>query len=250
MPFAMYDSVSTGALPRIASTSHDAVAGYVGGSWPTYSEIVRLFPNHHHLSIAVNAGEDAECLDIETGDATPVQAPDWVRRQHGRGIRRPVLYANRSTMPAVHAALQSAGIPRTAVRLWVADYIFVRPASLDGYDAWQWTDHALGRNLDESLCADDFFDTVPAHAEPVKPPKPKRHPIKRIVHRVSPKKPKPIHPKVTGATLGALVAGIVTAALNKAGVHLSPDLTKIITAVVVLAAGYVAPGQKSTIPPV
>lgn len=150
--FTMYDSTEVGQIPVTA----EAVAGYVGGNWPTFGPLSQKFGKAKRLSIAVNAGEDAECLDVETGDATPAEAPAWVNRQKARGVARPVLYANFSTMPAVKAALASAGIPRSAVRLWVAEYTYT-PHIPSGYDACQYTNRALGRNLDASLCNPGFL---------------------------------------------------------------------------------------------
>jgi hypothetical protein len=83
-------------------------------------------------------------------------------RQKARGVKRPCFYADASTMPSVIAALLSAGIKRSSYRTWVAHYTNV--AHLEpGADATQWTDVALGRNLDESLCTPLFF------ADPPKP---------------------------------------------------------------------------------
>lgn len=149
----MFDSVDLNTIPASAR----AVAGYVGGHWPTFQGLVSRFPGAHHLSIAVNSSEDAECLDIENGDATPVEAPVWFRRQKARSVKRPCFYASLSIMSQVREALSHAGIQRGEYRLWVAHYTFV--AHLEpGYDACQWTDRALGRNLDQSLCSPTFFD--------------------------------------------------------------------------------------------
>lgn len=148
----MYDSVDISQIPKGA----EAVAGYVGGNWPTYNSLLKAFPNAHHVSIAVNVSEDAECLDVENGDATPSEAPTWVHRQHERHVERPILYANLSTMPAVKQALSSENVSRSNVRLWVAEYTY-KPHIPPGFDACQWTDKALGRNLDCSLCTPTFF---------------------------------------------------------------------------------------------
>jgi hypothetical protein len=171
MPVQMFDSTTVGEIPENAP----AVAGYVGGFWPTYLRLVQMFPRAYHLSIAVNSGEDGECLDIERGDATPGDAPVWVRRQLARGVRRPVLYASVSSMGEVVAALESDGIQRSEVRLWTAHYSgysHLCGAENCGYglrasaDATQWTDRALGRNLDESLCSDSFFGPPPPPPDP------------------------------------------------------------------------------------
>jgi len=149
----MFDSVDVGEYP----SNPEAVAGYVDGHWANYNELVRRFPNAHHVSIAVFPSDDAMALDIETGDATPSQAPAWVRRQHARGVHRPILYANLSTMPAVREAIVNDHIGVHEVKLWVAHYNY-QPHIPDGYDACQWTDKSKGKNLDESLCYHEFFE--------------------------------------------------------------------------------------------
>lgn len=149
----MYDSITVAEIPKNA----EAVAGYVGGNWPTYNSLLKAFPKAHHVSIAVNASEDAMCLDVENGDASPNEAPAWVHRQHERHVERPVIYANLSTMPAVKRALASSNVSRSKVRLWCADWTY-SPHIPVGYDACQYSDKALGRNLDVSLCQPGFFN--------------------------------------------------------------------------------------------
>ena len=165
MPVTMFDAVTIGEIPA----NPPAVAGYVGGAFPTYSQLVARFPKASHLSIAVNAGEDAECLDVETGDAIPSDAAVWYRRQVARGVKRPVFYADTSTMPAVIAALKKAKVARKNYRLWTAHYTNVAHIE-PGSDATQWTDAAFGRNLDESECVDNFFTDPPAPKPVVNPP--------------------------------------------------------------------------------
>lgn len=158
--FTMYDSIIVNDIPANA----EAVAGYVNGHWPTFPVLAETHPHAKRLSVAVFSAADADCLDIESGDARPVDAPAWVRRQRARGVKRPVVYANRSTMPAVVRALRAVGINRRMVRLWVADYTGkphlpllwwgIRPTRAD---ACQYTDKALGRNLDASICQPDFL---------------------------------------------------------------------------------------------
>ena len=130
-PITMYDSVNVNAIPANAI----AVAGYVGGLYPTFRALLQRFPHAKHLSIAINAAEVADCLDVETGDATPGEAPDWVRRE--KAHRKPWVYANASTMPAVIAALDRAGLHRNEYYLWVADYNGVAQIP-NGYDAKQY----------------------------------------------------------------------------------------------------------------
>jgi hypothetical protein len=162
-PTIMYDSITLEDIPGDAP----AVAGYVGGNWPTYLQLRKRFPHARRLSIAVNAGEPAECLDVEPGDATADQAAEWVRRQIGRGVKRPVVYTSVSAAQDLVARLDAAGLVRKAYRLWTAHYTghphICGPQCGFGMrvhaDATQYTDRALGRNLDESLCTTDFWAT-------------------------------------------------------------------------------------------
>ncbi|MEA2181208.1 MAG: hypothetical protein QOF69_393 [Solirubrobacteraceae bacterium] len=114
----MYDAIDVGAIPADAA----AVAGYVGGNWPTYPQLLTKFPDAHHVSIAVNSGEDAHVLDIETGDAKPADAPAWVLRQQQRGLKRPGLYCSLSVMQGVVDALETHDVQRKSVVLWCAHY--------------------------------------------------------------------------------------------------------------------------------
>jgi len=161
----MYDSTDVGVLPHGA----DAYAGYVQGLFPTFAALKRLFAasGAHLLSIAVFASGDADCLDIEPGDATNAQAPGWVKRQLARGARRPCLYTSVSNMDTLVTALGGAGISRAAVRLWSAHYGQGKHICGPGTcgltrhacDGTQWTDSALGRNLDESILLSNFFSS-------------------------------------------------------------------------------------------
>jgi peptidoglycan hydrolase-like protein with peptidoglycan-binding domain len=161
----MYDSIDISQIPPDAT----AVAGYVDGRWPTFSQLAARFPHAHRLSIAVSASADADCLDIEPKDATVAAAAAWYRRQKARGLARPVLYASASTMRAgLIPALKAAGIGRSSVRLWSAHYggqahvcgpATCREISIS-VDGTQYTSSALGRNLDASVLTADFFGTT------------------------------------------------------------------------------------------
>lgn len=166
MSTVMYDAIYVSALPL----GQPAYAGYVGGFWPTFPTLQAKFPNARLLSIAVTAGEDAECLDVEKGDATIDQAPAWFRRQVPRGVQRPVVYTSVSNVDALVALMAANGIPRAAYRIWSAHYATEHvcgPASCKDTtatcDGTQWTSRALGRSLDQSLMSDSFF-TVPTPA--------------------------------------------------------------------------------------
>lgn len=115
MTRTMYDSITIANLPGNASM----VAGYVDGRWPTFAALERAFPNAVRVSIAVFATSTAHVLDVEKGDATPMQSVDWVVRMRALG-RDPTVYCSTSAWPAVKAcfAARSVSLPHW----WRADY--------------------------------------------------------------------------------------------------------------------------------
>jgi peptidoglycan hydrolase-like protein with peptidoglycan-binding domain len=174
----MFDTAYSNQFPPGAA----AYAGYVDGGLgdqPNYGHITSAFPGAHHLSIALFPDKDADALDVENGAARPSDIAGWYARQRRRGIDRPVIYANASTMEtSVVPVIRAAPILRSAVRLWSAHYTetphICGPGSCGatsiGMDGTQWTSRALGRDLDQSLLLDDFFGTPvpsssPAYAE-------------------------------------------------------------------------------------
>jgi hypothetical protein len=165
MTITMFDSVNIDLLP--AGYSY---AGYVNGIYANYTAIKGRFLQSDVLSITVNSAANADCLDIETGDASPESAAAWVARQAPLGVTRPCLYADASTMIQVIDAMKAAGVARSTLRLWSAHYTgeahICGPSSCgalpEDADGTQWTDNANGLDLDESLLLDDFFGgTVP-----------------------------------------------------------------------------------------
>ena len=161
MTTTMYDSIVVSHLPANAS----AVAGYVDGRWRTFLELARAFPHARRLSIATSASSNATCLDVERFDASPAQAPAWVRKQWSRGVHRPVLYAALSTVPALTRELALAHVPLARVRIWSAHWT-ERPHRCGPrcglsfrVDATQW---ATSPRYDTTLCGPLFFvDRLP-----------------------------------------------------------------------------------------
>jgi hypothetical protein len=172
----MYDTIYNDQFPSGAQ----AYAGYVDGSignQPNYNYIVSTFPKASHLSISLDGSVNADVLDVEQYAAVPSDVPGWYSRQKARGIQRPCVYANVSTMQgSILPVIDQAKISRSSVRLWTAHYDYgqhicgpgsCRLLSLDA-DGTQWTSNALGRVLDESELVENFFTTVqgvPVEAE-------------------------------------------------------------------------------------
>ncbi len=155
-PEKMFDSVTVSNIPADAP----AVAAYKDGAYANVDEARKRFPHARIVSIAVFASHVGEALDIETGDASPSQAAAWVKRQQKRGVKRPIVYANLSTMPVVLKALRAAGISRTDVRVWTAHYTGRPHLCGKGCglgttaDATQWSTNS---RYDESLCSPRFW---------------------------------------------------------------------------------------------
>lgn len=164
-PTVMYDSTTIGEIPKDAA----AVAGYVDGAYANFSDMVKQFPNARRLSIAVFASSDADCLDIEPGNATPSEAPAWVKRQISRlgTTKKPTVYAAVSEMNSVISALNAAGISQNSYKIWTAHVGNGKHVcgpgtcgATSGYAAHgtQWNWEALGRNLDESVLNGNFWE--------------------------------------------------------------------------------------------
>jgi hypothetical protein len=179
----MFDDTNVSLMPTAA-----AEAGYVGGRWPTYNELKAKFPNARLLGIAVTASEDAECLDVENGDATIAQIYGWFKRQQARKVYRPVIYSSVSQMNAIHATMTANGFARSEYRLWSAHYgagqHICGPSSCKltsvACDGTQWTSTAMGKSLDESLLSADFFPALSKSDPKPKPPAPKQIPPQQV----------------------------------------------------------------------
>jgi peptidoglycan hydrolase-like protein with peptidoglycan-binding domain len=170
----MFDAIDLSQFPA----GPVAVAGYIDGRWQTAAALAARFPNARHLSIAVSAADDAGCLDVENGDATPADVPGWYERQRAKGAERPCLYANASTMEAGIVPLVKSGtIPRASVRLWSAHYAGEHICSNATcgtvsiqMDGTQWTNRAFNRDLDQSALLPDFFGAPAPKPPPTAPP--------------------------------------------------------------------------------
>jgi peptidoglycan hydrolase-like protein with peptidoglycan-binding domain len=159
----MFDDVNVFLLPAGAY----AYAGYLDGHYANFGQVKKAHASARLVGIVTRARDDGDALDVEPGDAAISEVPGWVARQHARGVARPVVYVSAASAQPVIGTLAAAGIGRAAYRLWLAHYGFgahiCGPGSC-GYpqaDATQFTSKALGRSLDESLLADDFFGEQP-----------------------------------------------------------------------------------------
>lgn len=158
----MFDAVS----PTIPSHV-TAKAGYVAGNFPTWNEKwFQAIRARYAMSIAIHLGEDADMLDIEPGDAHDSEAPAFVAERKAKG-RKAVFYRQASAVMGLIQVLTAAGyVFGTDYYIVTAHYNGVphicNPACGFGIDremhGTQWTDHGLGRSLDESLVKVEIFN--------------------------------------------------------------------------------------------
>ena len=154
----MADSVTAADLPA----GFDLYAGYVNGLYANMAQIERRFPHSKVIGISVTIANNGTVLDVETGDATPSQAPSWVAMRRQAGII-PWVYCSESVWPQVQQAFSAQGIAPPLY--WIAAYPGPGPVLYPGSIAHQWKD--VGP-YDESVLADFIpgIDTVLPPPEP------------------------------------------------------------------------------------
>ena len=203
----MFDSTTPGSIPKNA----EIVAGYVGGAWPTYGSLAGLFPGAIHVSIAANATEVAEVLDVETGDATPAEVPAWLEKVRATGID-PTIYCNLSTWPEVRLQCQRENVPEP--HYWIADPTgvdHVVPGSVA--TQWAWPAHGSPGHYDISTTIAGWPTEVHAPAPPPVSPVPTSSPSGGDVTL----------PTIQLGAHGGYVKSLQALLVEKAGQHIGVD---------------------------
>ena len=162
MTRVMYDGVEADSVPAGAAI----YAGYVDGNWQSFDALVSEYPAALHVSVCVTSADSARVLDVESGDASPDEAPAWASRQRAAGNPYPVVYMNESTWSSVRSAFSAQGV--AAPLYWVADYVddpTKVPDIPDGAIALQYYDYG---GYDASVVADYWpgLDAAPVTASP------------------------------------------------------------------------------------
>lgn len=144
----MADAVNPNNIPVGV---YPLVAGYINGpvsQWPPAG-----WARHAGHSILVRitvfaSTNDGHVLDVEPGDATPAQAPGWVKMRRAAGAD-PTVYCSEAAWPAVRQAFVDAKVAQP--HYWVAAYPGEGQVIPAGAIAHQWIDRGP---LDESIVAD------------------------------------------------------------------------------------------------
>lgn len=159
----MRDSTNPNDIP-VAGTQ--LAAGYVNGAisqWPANGW--DRFSGASKVTIDVlGTRPDADCLDIEPGDASNATAVNWVRAKKERG-EMPVLYSNRSNLTPLFNALLAAGFQVVRdFKIWIATLDGTKSVpDMTGVVAVQYAGEAqTGGHYDESIVYDDSWKTIVA----------------------------------------------------------------------------------------
>jgi hypothetical protein len=128
----MYDT----QYPEIVPSSAGLVVSYPDGpAGNSYATAQRLFGNRA-LSISWT-GVDAQCADIEQWSSFPLASlPAWIKRQHARGIARPVIYAIYAGLGTNYPQVKAL-VGSLSVSWWLSDWTG-KPHALPGADAVQY----------------------------------------------------------------------------------------------------------------
>lgn len=143
----MYDSITPEDIP----VSAKMVGGYVSGKYKWSEAGWARFPNAVKVRIATQASvQDGHVLDVEQGDATPVEAPLWAQGRRAVGVV-PTIYCSASSWSAVIQAFMRQGVAEPLY--WIAHYDGIQEL-VAGTIAKQFTDEAAsGGHFDLSVVA-------------------------------------------------------------------------------------------------
>lgn len=112
----MYDGITAGNLPANATM----VAGYISGRYAWSAANWNRFPNSIHVRIATAASvNDGTVLDVESGDATPIDSVNWVLSRRAAGIH-PTVYCSLSAWQSVRDVFANRGVAEP--EYWIAHY--------------------------------------------------------------------------------------------------------------------------------
>jgi hypothetical protein len=147
-----YGSVTTDDIP----TDAQVVFAYKYGTYAQIEAVTAHCPHARLVTVATEDGERADMYDIEHGAMTITGVIDALRLDLDDHVGLRAVYASLDTMPDVRGEIERAGISLADIRPVVAH--FTDAPELPAWaSAVQWTQTALGRNLNEYLLRDSFF---------------------------------------------------------------------------------------------
>ena len=142
----MADSVTPANLPQ----GFDVYAGYCDGLYNDVLQIKAMFPGKPVLAFTVFATDIiGDYLDVESGDATPAEAPAWIAKMRLAGHPDPGVYCSEALWTTVKGEFQTQGVIEPPYI--IAAYPGPGPVMIPGAIGHQWIDHGP---YDESVVAD------------------------------------------------------------------------------------------------
>lgn len=149
-----YSSVTTDLIP----VSAPVVFAYADGDYAQMEAVKEHCPRARVVSITTVGAVVATMYDFEAGALAYGEAASRVEEAHAHGIARPIIYAALDAMESDILPTLREEFQRDQYRLLPAHFTDTPelPAWADGI---QWTQTALGRNLNEYLLRDNFFGT-------------------------------------------------------------------------------------------
>lgn len=159
-PKTQYDSVSVQYIPPDAG----AVAFYINGLYANGTACKKQAPNARFTGISVTSRQLGQCLDIEPGDATISDVPDYHRRfRKAHPHVKPIYYTSASNVDALVNTLASIGVKRSEYIIWSAHYTGRHICGRDcsyakaagRVDATQYT--TSGGKCDVSVCLPSYW---------------------------------------------------------------------------------------------
>ena len=151
----------------------DAWAEYLAGDFgDLYATALARYPNARRKAICINADEDGDILDVESGDAGVEDYVGWHRRQVARGVKLPGPYAAVDNMETIISLAAEAGIGLNEMAIWTAnpDNVPELTGVPAGTRAKQFNWNYQDRNLDASVCLPSFWGNASPKPGPGKNP--------------------------------------------------------------------------------
>lgn len=153
----MWDSVTASDIP----TGAGIVGGYVDGNYKWSQADWDRFPRAVHVPIAVFASTNAGVvLDVENGNATPGQSPEWTAMRRRAGVD-PTIYCSLSIWDEIARAHVEAGVSQP--HYWVAQWDGIANIPAGAIAKQYADDHMSGGHFDLSAVADHWPGVDGAH---------------------------------------------------------------------------------------
>ena len=147
-----YSSVTTSDIPASAPV----VFAYADGEWSQVEEVKRRCPHAKIVTIHCLTRYGADMYDFEPGCLPVAEAHTILLDVIKGGQKSPIGYASLDNMLTIRSEFEKSGGNVNEVR-WLPAHYTPTPELPEWAAGVQWSETALGRNLNEYLIRSDFF---------------------------------------------------------------------------------------------